>query len=161
MTNPWYIPFVSVSGALIVAILNYLLQKSRDQAERIAKFTDNICKEINDTANVGTLYWISDSLSDTKDRKVLSELVRLEHELVGRQSRISALFQSLRELDKRLKLVEAQPDFDTFITQLTGGEFRVSNRKANLATAALIQHTAATLNGRLYRAVGIRAKAWR
>ena len=160
MSNPWYIPLVSVSGALIVAILNYLLQKARDQAERIAKFVEVICKEINEAANIGSLYWLAGAPKNRGDAKAFLEVAKLEHELIGRQGRIQALFQSLRELDKRLRLVEAQPDFDAFITNLTGGDFRVSSRISNPTTSALIQHTAATLNGRLYRAAGIRAKAW-
>ena len=160
MVSNWYVPVVNVAGALLIAIMNYFLQKSRDQAERIAKFIDVICNEINETANVGTVYWLSSTSSSSFNPATRFELERLEHELVGRQGRLQALFQSLRELDKRLKLVEAQPDFDAFITNLTGGEFRVKERHPNAIISALIQHTAATLNGRLYRAMGARAKSY-
>ncbi|ATJ90012.1 hypothetical protein HK16_06595 [Acetobacter senegalensis] len=156
MQTPWYIPIVSVLGAVLVAIINYIFLKFRDKSDRLSKLVDNFCTEVNETAIAGSKHWLlsTKGLSDDK----LLDLKEQECELVGRQERIDALFQTLKYQDKKLKLDEVQPDFDSFVTKLTGGQFRVKEREDDPQIANMLQHTAASMNGRIRRALSDRLK---
>ncbi|MBB2167252.1 hypothetical protein HLH36_02580 [Gluconacetobacter aggeris] len=158
MNTPWYIPLVSVAGALFVAVVNYFFMKFRDKSDRLSKLVDKFCDEVNETAVVGSKHWLCSTanLSEEKEITIKEE----ECEIVGRQERIDALFQTLKHQDRKLILTEVQPDFDSFVTKLTGGQFRVKNRSSDPEVANMLQHTAASMNGRLRRALADRLARW-
>ncbi|MCP1215102.1 hypothetical protein NKW53_03320 [Acetobacter orientalis] len=156
MQTPWYIPIVSVLGAVLVAIINYIFLKFRDKSDRLSKLVDNFCNEVNETSIAGSKHWLLSTKGLPADK--LLELKEQECELVGRQERIDALFQTLKYQDKKLKFDEVQPDFDLFVTKLTGGQFRVKEREDDPQIANMLQHTAASMNGRIRRALSDRLK---
>jgi hypothetical protein len=94
------VPAAGLAGAMLVALANYAIQRWRYRLDRTAASVDHLCEELNDTADLGTLYWLLDaSQSDAQ-----SNAWTIEPQLVGRQMRLQSLILALGDLDRKLVL---------------------------------------------------------
>ena len=155
MTSDALIPFIGIIGACIVAIANYLVQRWRYQLDRLASAVDNLCKEINETSNLATDYWLLETIDDLSS---FNKAQQFEPQIVGRQMRIQQLIVALSLQDRRLHLTHVHASLAEFYDALSGGQFRVRQRDSDFGRAQLAQSQAAQLNGELMAALGNRAK---
>lgn len=149
-------PAAGLTGAIFVAIANYLIQRWRYRLDRIANSVDHLCDEINDLADLSTQYWLLDASQADQQREAAS----LEPRLVGGQIRLQSLILALGDLDRKLVLTRTEMLLVDFYEALTGGDFKVSKRAASPDRAQLAQSLAAQINGELRHAISIRSQLW-
>lgn len=152
----WMVPAAGLTGAILVAIANYLVQRWRYRLDRVSNSVDHLCEEINEVADLSTQYWLLDA-SQADQQK---EAAGIEPRLVGGQMRLQSLILALGDLDRTLVLRRTEMLMVDFYEALTGGDFKVSKRAASADRAQLVQSLAAQINGELRHAVSIRSQLW-
>jgi hypothetical protein len=150
------VPAAGLTGAILVAAANYLVQRWRYRLDRIAISVDHLCEEVNGVADLSTDYWLLDA-SQVDQQK---EAVKLEPRLVGGQIRLQSLILALGDLDRKLVLIRTEMLLVEFYEALTGGDFKVVKRATSPDRAQLVQSLAAQINGELRHAVSIRTRHW-
>lgn len=150
------VPAAGLTGAVLVAFANYLVQRWRYRLDRISNSVDHLCEEINDVADLSTQYWLLDA-SEAAQQK---EAATIEPRLVGGQVRLQSLILALGDLDRKLVLTRTEILLVDFYEALTGGDFKVLRRAASPGRAQLVQSLAAQINGELRHAVSIRSRRW-
>lgn len=149
-----FVPALSVFGAVIVAVANYLVQRWRYRLDRLGLAVDNLCKEINDLSDIATGYWLLDAGKSDEALKA-EQIVPL---MLGRELRIQQLIMALGLQDSRLSLIHVNAGLIGFYAALTGGAFEVGGRSPDIGRARDVQAEAARLNGELRTAMGNRPK---
>jgi hypothetical protein len=150
------VPAAGLSGAVLVACANYLVQRWRYRLDRISNSVDHFCEEINETADLSTSYWLLDA--SQKDQQDNAHTI--EPQLVGRQMRLQSLILALAVLDRKLVLTRTEMLLIDFYEALTGGDFKVSQRPPSADRAQNVQSVAAQINGEIRHAVSIRSQRW-
>lgn len=150
------VPAAGLSGAVLVAFVNYLVQRWRYRLDRISNSVDHFCEQINAVADLSTTYWLLDASQESQQR----EAHKIEPQLIGRQVRLSSLILALGELDRKLVLTRTSMLLVDFYEALTGGDFKVSRRSPSAERAQSVQSLAAQINGEIRHAVSIRSQLW-
>lgn len=150
------VPAAGLSGALVVAIANYAVQRWRYRLDRTSASVDHFCDELNNAADLSTQYWLLDA-SEYQDQVNAS---LLEPQLIGRQMRLQSLIIAMGDLDKKLVLTRSHILLIDLYEALTGGDFRVTGRRPSPNRAQLAQALAAQINGELRQAVSLRSHLW-
>lgn len=144
----WYVPLVSVSGALFVSVVNFFAQRWRYKLDRLSQAVDLICLEINQASMLSVDYWTSSDANPA-----------LEARLLGKQLLVQQLMLAIHDQDKKLKLREAEGSILDLFDAMTGGAFQVSDRVADPGAAQKVQSAAARMNGLLRTALVNRGRA--
>ena len=152
----WLVPFVSICGALLVAVANYLVQRWRYKLDRVSNSVDQFCDEVNEVADLSTVYWLLDA-SQADQQQSASQI---EPQLVGRQMRLQSLVLALSALDGKIDLTRTNMLLIDFYEALTGADFQVAKRSASTELAQLVQSIAAKINGEIRHAVSLRSQRW-
>ncbi|WP_316181882.1 MULTISPECIES: hypothetical protein [unclassified Bradyrhizobium] len=155
----WVVPAAGLSGALLVAIANYLVQRWRYRLDRLSNSVDHFCQEINDVADLSSMYWLLD-LSKPSDHSEANAQT-IETQLVGRQVRLQSLILAIAAFDRRIILTRTEILLIDFFEAITGGDFKVSKRVASAERAQQAQSIAAQINGELRHAFSLRSRLWR
>ena len=150
----WIIPTVSIVAACIVSLANFLVQRWRYRIDRLSVAADHICTEINLAADLSTEYW----LIDRSDPEVVKTSLRLEPQIIGRQTRIQAVFLALVRLDSKFIFDKAENRLAELFDAMTGDTFQVSGSPPNPERAMKVQAVAARLNGLFRESVATRSK---
>jgi hypothetical protein len=150
------VPAAGLTGAVLVALANYLVQRWRYRLDRIATSVDHLCEEINQVADLSTDYWLLDASQANEQKQAVS----LEPRLVGGQIRLQSLILALGDLDRKLVLIRTEMLLVDFYEALTGGDFKVVRRATSPDRAQLVQSLAAQINGELRHAVSVRTQFW-
>jgi hypothetical protein len=152
----WMVPAAGLIGALLVALANYAVQRWRYRLDRLSASVDHFCSEVNEIADLSTQYWLLDASQQDQQQKTMM----LEPQLVGRQMRLQSLILALSDLDKKIILTRSHMLLIDLYETLTGGDFKVTGRKASPERAQTAQAIAAQINGELRQAVGLRSHRW-
>ena len=68
---------------------------------------------------------------------------------------------AMTEQEPRINLTEAERLMPDLYDAMTGGNFRVEGRSADMGRAQAVQAVSAQLNGQLRMALGRRSRLWR
>jgi hypothetical protein len=150
------VPAAGLTGAVLVAVANYLVQRWRYRLDRISNSVDHFCDEVNNIADLSTRYWLLDASSEDQQKEVAT----IEPQLVGRQVRLQSLILALGDLDKKLVLTRGEMLLIELYEGLTGGDFKVAKRPPSPERAQTVQSLAAQINGELRHAVSVRSRHW-
>ncbi len=155
---PWVVPSVSILAAVLVSIANYSIQRWRFIIDRLGMSIDQICGEINLSADLACDYWQIDCKERGDDQRLASNL---EPRLIGRQMRIQNLLVSLKQQDPKLDFTEIDIYIANLYSSMTGGTFQTVGRAADQRCGRDVQSNAASLNGAFRRALVKRMRNWR
>jgi hypothetical protein len=150
----WVVPVVTLCGSLIVSVGNYAVQRWRFRLDRLMVATDQLCIEITSASRHAAEYWFLDASSEEASAKCR----RAEPELIGAQSRLQQLIAAIQEQDPNLQLGEASEAVMNLFDGMTGGEFAVGQRAADIGRAHRVYATSAELIGHLRIAVARRSR---
>src|SRR3546814_367375 len=145
----WVAPLVGLAGAALVAGANFFVQRWRYKIDRLSAAVGELSLEVNAAADIATHYWLLDTSQHPEQREARA----LETQLIGRQTRLQELVLALKAQDESLKLDDVEEGLADLYAVMTGGAFKVSGRSPDGDAAQGVQTVAATLNGRLRRAI--------
>ena len=125
-----------IIGAIVGAIATVVVRVRVLAIEEHSQRFDELCSNILDAADLSTDYWLKSGESP--------DLALFEARLFGYQWRINLILSQLSEVTWYLRNT-CETEYDTFSDNLTGGDFQVKGRNADLERAIAVQQTSAQL----------------
>jgi hypothetical protein len=141
-----------VAAIFAAALSGYAVNRWKGRGDYIEERLDELCNSVAETADLASGYW-----AENQTNNAYLEEARITAGLV----RIAGLRVLLEGFTSSASVGELRSAEATFLRNVTGGDFGVHNRTANLERAAGCHHSAASFIVTVRRARIYDLRGWR
>lgn len=125
-------------GALIGATVAGGFQIWKFRRDELAARCDELCKVISDSASVASEYWATQY-----DDKIVEKIT--EAKVLGAQSLCDGLYASIRYRMGATSQQQLDAAMSDFVDAMTGGDFTVEGRSADIVRVSRVPQAASVL----------------